>query len=104
MRQMGMQHKAVNAVGGEQTTGRLWVSGYEDLDKYLADCSDEDNVWDLAERITDDAQASGCELAVQDVFEELVLRRSNLIWKATEEFCRKCFFIKIYNTNETACF
>lgn len=104
MRQIGKQQKAANVFAGEQTPTELWVSGYDDLDQYLAACRGEDHVWELAEQITDDAQSSGCELAVQDVFEELVMRRSNLIWKATEEFCRKCFFIKIYNTNETACF
>ena len=60
-----------------------WVSGYEDLAQYLSDCPDEENVWDLAERIAEDAQGN-CDQAVtvDDVYRILVCQ-----WRGLRHSC-----------------
>ena len=64
----------INVSGGDQRLGvsgggymtnsktiaEEWIGTYVDVDDYVADCGDEDNVlWSLAQAMTDDAIMSG---------------------------------------------
>ena len=59
-----------------KTTAEDWIASYDDLDVYIADCDDADELWLLARAMEDDALASGFgRIDVGEMMAALVRRR-----------------------------
>ena len=73
---MDIHHKPQGGVANEDPEhmkARAWINTYDDLDALINACSTDDELWELAQRMLEDAQESGHEgVDVGEVYEELL--------------------------------
>ena len=58
-----------------KTIAEEWIGTYVDVDDYIADCGDDDDLHVLARAMCDDALMSGYGVDVGKVMEALLQRR-----------------------------
>jgi len=53
-----------------------WIATYVDLHGYISACADEDDLWELARAMAEDAAESGATLDPMEVFRILAWKNS----------------------------